>query len=199
MNEKYEYKKRFYDLEQEENWLNEMSEKGLALKEIKRGTFKDIYLFEPCGKKYIYREDYNVDGDLDAITSPYIKFVTETYGCECVCISTKIYFRKPAESGDFPPIYTDSESRIGAEKKQFHLRLVNVLTFVILLNISVLNCVNAFRSDSMLSVWGFVISAAAIPFGGFCVVYFALTARRHYKKIKELENRRNGKGGGDNV
>lgn len=88
-----EYKKRFHDLEKEESWLNEMSEKGLALKEIKMGVFKDIYRFEQCDKKYVYREDYNIEGAMEAITSPYIKFVTETYNCEFVCIANgKIYF-----------------------------------------------------------------------------------------------------------
>ncbi|MDE6709206.1 MAG: DUF2812 domain-containing protein, partial [Oscillospiraceae bacterium] len=108
-----EYKKRFHDLEKEESWLNEMSEKGLALKEIKWGLFKDIYCFEQCDKKYVYREDYNMENAMEAITSPYIKFVTETYNCEFVFISAgKIYFRKAKESGDFPPVYTDLESRI---------------------------------------------------------------------------------------
>ncbi|MDE6131898.1 MAG: DUF2812 domain-containing protein, partial [Oscillospiraceae bacterium] len=107
MNRNLEYKKRFYDMENEESWLNEMSEKGLALKEIKWRVFKDIYRFEPCDKRYVYREDYNMEGALEELTSPYIKFVTETYGCEFVCLANgKVYFRKAAENRDFPPVYT---------------------------------------------------------------------------------------------
>ena len=100
-----EYKKRFHDLEKEENWLNEMSEKGLALKEIKMGVFKDTYRFEQCDKKYVYREDYNMEGAMEAITSPYIKFVTETYNCEFVCLEKgKEYFRNAKQKQDLTPV-----------------------------------------------------------------------------------------------
>lgn len=199
MNEKYEYKKRFFDMESEEKWINEMAEKGLALKEIKGLTVNFLYRFEPCDKKYVYRVDYNTENTLDAITSPYISFVTDTYGCDFVCLAGgKIYFRKAAERGDFPPVYTDLESRIEAEKKLFYQMLVKVMSFIILLNITIFNCVNAFHSDSVLSFWGFIISFAAFAaaaIGVFCVVFFALIALGHRKKIKELKNMRNEKGG----
>lgn len=131
MNDKYEYKKRFFDLEKEERFLNEMSEKGLAFTGIKWGFFADVYCFEPCEKKYVYREDYNIEPAADALTSPYIKFVTETYDCAFVCIANnRIYFRKDAEKGDFPPVYTDLESRIEAEKKQIWKTLSLVILFL---------------------------------------------------------------------
>ena len=191
-----EYKKRFHDLEKEENWLNEMSEKGLALKEIKMGFFKDIYRFEQCDKKYVYREDYNMEGAMEAITSPYIKFVTETYNCEFVCISNgKIYFRKAKDSGDFPPVYTDLDSRIGAEKKLFGKMVSYACGVFIVINISCLNFYNAFNSDTIFGRMGFIYSIIAFPCGIICMVWFIYAALKHSSKIKELNKARDKNGG----
>ncbi|MCM1480609.1 MAG: DUF2812 domain-containing protein, partial [Muribaculaceae bacterium] len=86
MSEKYEYKKRFYDLEKEERWLNEICGDGLVLKKIEWGLFADKYIFEPCDKRYVCRIDYNPEMDvLEEITSPYTMFVTGTYGAEFIC------------------------------------------------------------------------------------------------------------------
>ncbi len=137
MSEKYEYKKRFYDLEKEENWLNEMSEKGLVLKKIEWGFFADKYLFEPCSEKYVCRIDYNPDvlDVLEEITSPYTMFVTGTYEAEFICCANgKLYFRKAADKGEFPPVYTSLESRIIAEKnqiKRYSLILIIALIYAL--------------------------------------------------------------------
>lgn len=191
-----EYKKRFYDLEKEEDWLNEMSEKGLALKEIKWGVFKDIYRFEQCGKKYVYREDYNIEGAMEAITSPYIKFVTETYNCEFVCVGGgKIYFRKAAESGDFPPVYTDLNSRIEAEKKLFGRTVGYACGAFIIININGLNFYNTFNSDTIFGRIGFICSVIAVVCGVICMAWFISAALQRRSKIKELKNLQNEKGG----
>ena len=191
-----EYKKRFHDLEKEESWLNEMSEKGLALKEIKWGIFKDTYRFEQCDKKYVYREDYNIEGALEAVTSPYIKFVTETYNCEFVCIANgKIYFRKAAESGDFPPVYTDLDSRIGAEKKLFGKMVGYACGAFIIININVLNFYNTFNSETIFGRAGFICSIIAIVCGIICMAIFIYAALQHNSKIKELNKARDEKGG----
>lgn len=132
MSEKHEYRKRFYDLEKEESWLNQMCASGLVLKKIEWGVIVDKYVFEPCTKKYVCRIDYNPEMEvLDEITSPYTMFVTGTYEAEFICCANgKLYFRKAEEKGDFPPIYTSLESRIAAEKKQI---LRNIPVFIIML------------------------------------------------------------------
>ena len=132
MSEKHEYRKRFYDLEKEESWLNQMCAGGLVLKKIEWGLFADKYVFEPCTKKYVCRIDYNPEMEvLDEITSPYTMFVTGTYEAEFVCCANgKLYFRKAEEKGNFPPIYTSLESRIAAEKKQIFR---NAPIFIIML------------------------------------------------------------------
>ena len=196
MSEKYEFRKRFHDLEKEESWLNEMSEKGLALKEIKWGLFKDIYCFEQCDKKYVYREDYNMENAMEAITSPYINFVTETYNCEFVCISAgKIYFRKDAEKGDFPPVYTDLESRIGAEKKQFGKMVGFACGAFVIINSCGLNFYNTFNSDTVFGRIGFICSTIAIVCGVICMAMFISAALQHRGKINELNNVRDENGG----
>lgn len=196
MKENLEYKKRFRDLEKEEKWLNEMSEKGLTLKNIKRGFFADKYIFENCEKKYTYREDYNIDDALEELTSPYIKFVTETYGCEFVCIANgKVYFRKAADKGDFPPVYTDINSRIEAEKKIFGKMIGYACGSVPIICICGLNLYNTFNSDTVFGRMGFIFSIIAIVCAVFDSVCFFTAAVQRYKKIKELENNRDENGG----
>lgn len=196
MNENLEYKKRFHDLEKEEEWLNEMSEKGLALKNIQWGFFADKYIFEHCDKKYTYREDYNIDDALEELTSPYIKFVTETYGCEFVCIANgKVYFRKSADKGDFPPVYTDINSRIVAEKKMFGKMVGYACGAVPIMCICGLNLYNTFNSDTVFGRMGFIFSIIAIVCAVFDAVWFFTAAVQRYKKIKELENNRDENGG----
>ncbi|MDE5742646.1 MAG: DUF2812 domain-containing protein [Oscillospiraceae bacterium] len=196
MNRNLEYKKRFYDMENEESWLNEMSEKGLALKEIKWRVFKDIYRFEPCDKRYVYREDYNMEGALEELTSPYIKFVTETYGCEFVCLANgKVYFRKAAENGDFPPVYTDLNSRIEAEKKFFWKTVSCSFCAFPIMCICGLNIYNTFDSDTVFGRMGFVFSIIALFCAVIDVVWFIPAALQKRKKIKELEKILDEKGG----
>ena len=136
MSEKHEYRKRFYDLEKEESWLNQMCAGGLVLKKIEWGVFADKYVFEPCAKKYVCRIDYNPEMEvLDEITSPYTMFVTGTYEAEFICCAnSKLYFRKAEEKGDFPPIYTSLESRIAAEKKRFRGAL-SLLIFILIVSV----------------------------------------------------------------
>lgn len=196
MKEMLEYKKRFYDLEEEESWLNEMSQKGLALKEIKQRTFKDIYSFEQCEKRYVYREDYNVDNALEELTSPYIKFVTETYGCEFICIANgKVYFRKGADKGDFLPVYTDIESRIEAEKKITAKLTGYACTLIPIAPICGFNIYNAHNSETVFGRVGFVVSMIALVSAFICAAWFIPIAMKHRKKIKELENNRGENGG----
>lgn len=189
MSEKYIYKKRFHDLEKEENWLNEMAEKGLALKSITGGLYRLAYRFEPCDKKYVYRVDYNPEMPvLEEITSPYVMFVTSAYAAEYVCCAiNNVYFRKAADSGDFPPIYTDLDSRIAAEKKQLW-RTLPVLLLFLLDFFYIGSDVVGERDLGRLS---FIMTC--ISFIG--LLYCLLMSCRHVRKISELKKRRDGKGG----
>lgn len=189
MNNKYEYKKIFADLESEEKWLTEMSEKGFALKGI-RGAFLGYkYSFEPMRKKYVYRVDYNYEGPvLEEITSPYVMFVTGTYGAEYVlCSHGRVYFRKAADEGNFPPIYTTSESRLAAEKK----KLAQYIAFALCLFLSTLWGTDGFGIFIRLSFASphFWLQAVAALIFSICFVYCIKSAYIHYKKIKEIKNK----------
>ena len=188
MAEKYEYKKRFYDLEKEEQWLNEMSEKGLALKSVANGIFRDTYSFEPCDKKYIYREDYNSEMEvLDEITSPYTMFVTGTYEAEFICCANgRLYFRKAEEKGDFPPIYTSLDSRIAAEKKWFLKYLILTLTCIFTEIYFGYGYYGVMMLRKGITIAGICFLLAAI-FNMYLIVHCAVRAFNHYKKIKELK------------
>ncbi|MBD5141858.1 MAG: DUF2812 domain-containing protein [Ruminococcus sp.] len=188
MSEKHEYRKRFYDLEKEESWLNQMCAGGLVLKKIEWGVLADKYVFEPCAKKYVCRIDYNPEMEvLDEITSPYTMFVTGTYEAEFVCCANgKIYFRKAAEKGDFPPIYTSPDSRISAEKKWFLKYLILTLTCIFTEIYFGYGYYGVMMLRKGITIAGICFLLAAI-FNMYLIVHCAVRAFNHYKKIKELK------------
>lgn len=189
MNDKYEYKKNFSDLESEEKWLTEMSEKGFALKDVRGAFLCYKYSFEPCGRKYVYRVDYNNEGPvLEEITSQYVMFVTGTYGAEYVlCRHGKLYFRKAADEGDLPPIYTSPESRLAAEKK----KLAQYIAFAFCLFLSALWGMDGFGLFMRLSFYSpyFWLQALAALIFLVCFACCLKGAYTHYKKIKEIKNK----------
>lgn len=188
MSEKTEYKKSFSDLESEEKWLNEMSEKGFAMKSVSGAFLKNKYGFEKSEKSYTYRVDYSPDGAvMEEITSPYVMFVKDTYGAEYVCCSGgKVYFRKAVSEEDFPPVYTTSESRLNIEKRMFW-------QFLLLTLAAVLeevwfkwgyNSIQLFGGGHIAEGALFLL-AALFNFG--LIAYCIYSARRHYKKIAEIK------------
>lgn len=182
MSEKNVYRKRFYDLEKEENWLNEMCAGGLVLKKVEWGVFTDKYIFEPCSERYVCRIDYNPEMEvLDEITSPYTMFVTGTYEAEFICCANgKLYFRKAADKGDFPPIYTSLESRIAAEKKQL---LQNIPVLIILI-------IDAFYIFTLVIGDNFSmrkLSDICFAICTLCCIPILATIIRHALKIRSLK------------
>lgn len=115
------YKKHFFDMDKEEQWLNEMADKGMVLTKIGGGFFVQKYYFEKSDTAYTYRVDYSRDGAvMEEITAPYVMFVTSSCDAEYVCWSDgKVYFRRAKEKGDFAKLYSDPKSRYDAEKRQF--------------------------------------------------------------------------------
>jgi len=103
----------YWDKDEEEKWLNEMSEKGWALKKF----FLGLYTFEKCEKgEYCYRIDLmkNLVNFKESIE--YIKFVEET-GAEYVASWGRwVFFRKNVSKGKFD-LYTDIESKINSYKE----------------------------------------------------------------------------------
>lgn len=188
MNDKLEYKKRFYDLEKEESWLNEMSEKGLLLKSVKYGFFKDTYIFDQCEKKYIFRLDYTKDGVVfEEFTSPYVMFVTSTYKADYVCyLNGKVYFRKSAESGEFPPIYTDPESRLSAETKRFgYCTSLALLCFSSAVYIFVGTNVPSAVKEGDLAAITYSLIMSGMWLSAFIPCF--IRSCKHYKKMQDIK------------
>ncbi|PRR82035.1 DUF2812 domain-containing protein [Clostridium vincentii] len=102
-----------WDFEKEENWLNEMSVKGLQLVAV--GFCK--YVFEETIEgEYAYKLELleNVPSNAESIS--YISFLEET-GVEYIgSLMRWAYFRKKVAYGDFE-IYSDIDSKIKHYKR----------------------------------------------------------------------------------
>lgn len=105
---KHKVFKLFVDYEKEEQWLNEMSAKGLQLSSYYFGQ----YVFEDGQPgEYTYRLEMMKSHPRGGEGLAYIRFMEEA-GVECVDTFWKwVYFRKKTSDGPFD-LYTDIESRI---------------------------------------------------------------------------------------
>lgn len=103
--------KLYYDKDEEENWLKEMSLKGWAFKKF----FLGVYTFEPCEPgEYNYQIDLldNWSGDKDNYSS-----FMEDAGVEVIGQWWRwVYLKKKAIDGPFE-MYTDVESKIAQYKR----------------------------------------------------------------------------------
>jgi len=110
---KHTIRKAFWNYEKEEQWLNEMAVKGMALTDYSWCR----YVFEETGgHKYIYRIELLANLPTHPESLNYIRFLEEN-GIECVASYMRwIYLRKNAADGEFE-LYTDIESKIKHYKK----------------------------------------------------------------------------------
>ena len=105
---KYIVRKAYWDFEKEEQWLNEMSAKGMAFTDYSwcRYVFTDT-----PDNQYIYRIELLENLPTHAESIAYLRFLEEN-GVECVATYMRwVYLRKPASEGPFD-IYTDIDSKI---------------------------------------------------------------------------------------
>lgn len=114
---KHIIRKSFWDYENEEKWINEMSAKGMALTDY---SWRRYVFEETPNNQYIYRLELleNVPTHPESIA--YLKFLEEN-GIECVTSYMRwVYLRKKATEGSFD-IYTDIDSKIR------HFKRINTL------------------------------------------------------------------------
>lgn len=113
--------------EQEENWLNEMSNNGLQLKKVGFG----YYVFEdgPAGE-YQYKIELLPNSPTNAQSLSYIGFLRDM-GIECVATYLRwVYFRKKADGAPFV-LYSDIPSNIRHYERVLSLcRLLCVLNVI---------------------------------------------------------------------
>jgi hypothetical protein len=110
---KHIIRKAYWNYEKEENWINEMSTKGLALTDYSWCR----YVFEETSNgEYTYRIELLENWPTHPESLQYIKFLEEN-GVECVATYMRwIYLRKKSNEGEFD-IYSDIESKIKHYKK----------------------------------------------------------------------------------
>jgi hypothetical protein len=110
-------RKIYYDYEKEENWLNEMSAKGMALTNY---SWCKYVFTETPSNEYIYRLELLENLPTHSKSIEYIKFLEET-GVECIATYMRwLYLRKKSSEGAFD-IYSDIESKIK------HYNRINVI------------------------------------------------------------------------
>lgn len=115
------FKNFFLPIEKEESWLNDMSKKGYALKEISNG----YYLFEACTpSKFIYRMEFLKQGVSQEEKNNYLAFMKEL-NVEYVASTNRWhYFRRDAGLGAFE-IYSDIDSQIE------HYQRINFIWYIL--------------------------------------------------------------------
>lgn len=134
----------YFDKDEETKWLNEMSEKGWAMKKF----FAGCYFFEQCEKgKYIYQVDFG--NRLFAVSDEYKEFMQEM-GVEIVQTwGYWVILRKLATEGNFE-LYTDVESSIEHYKKIRNMfKMVTIIEFLCM-------CMEIIVGIVDNNIWGFV-------------------------------------------
>ena len=105
--------KIFWDYEKEENWLNEMSAKGLALVDY----FLIRYVFSDSAPgEYIYRIELLKERGSRPESKKYIAFMEESGAEHIASYMWWAYFRRRASEGRFD-IYSDIDSKIAYYKR----------------------------------------------------------------------------------
>lgn len=161
-----------WNYDKEEQWLNEMSAKGLAL--VSAGFFR--YEFEDCKPdEYIVRLELLKHSKSHPESENYIDFVEST-GAEYVgAFNRWVYFRKKSEDGSFE-LYSDNGSKI----RQIKL-IIRTILLISLLNVFIGfdNVFMAISLESPKNFAGFI--NLALGFAGL------LGTWRLWKKKKRIE------------
>ena len=169
--------KAFIDYEKEEDWLNSMSAKGLALTDY----FFFRYAFEDSRPgEYIYRIELLDNPPGHAESRAYLDFMAEN-GVEHVTSWIRwVYFRKRASGGPFD-IYSDIDSRITHYKRILTLWLPLMCMDLMLGLINFSNGVDSLFGNENYGIYNLVIGVVLIALAAVIFFYgnsFRLKIRR---------------------
>lgn len=171
-------RKAFFDYEKEAKYLNEMSEKGLAL--VNYTWCK--YVFEDAPKgEYIYRIELLENPVNHPNSQNYIRFMEET-GVEFITSYNRwAYFRKKADEGAFD-IYSDIDS------KMKHYKRVRIFFLILMAFNFIIGVQNFFYGnfETTMGILPINIYAAIVSFavGTFFLIFLVIPLSR---KIMLLE------------
>lgn len=173
-------RKIYYNYEEEEKWLNEMSAKGLSL--IHYSWCK--YTFEETlPNEYTYRIQLLENSPTHAESISYIKFLEET-GVEYVAHYMRwIYLRKKSSEGAFD-IFTDIDSKISHYTRiNIIWNAVMILEFLAFLLNIISGLINVISSNK---IGMFNLFSACIVFLlGILFLYLGSQNRLKIKKLKK--------------
>ena len=130
-------KRRYYDIMENEEWLNEMVQDGHAMNDCSAGLFTDVFSFEKCELgEYIFRV-LMLDNNIKHLESiRYLRFLCES-GVEHVGNNgNAVYLRKKADSNPFD-IFTDRSSRLKYHSKMVRLYAWSLLAYPAVLAIAI--------------------------------------------------------------
>ena len=180
---KYVILKAIWNYEKEEQWLNEMSAKGLAFTDYSwcRYVFTDA----PAGQ-YIYRIELLENMPTHPESQSYLRFLEES-GVEFVSSYMRwVYLRKPASDGAFD-LYTDLDSKIK------HYQRINLMWTILMitefiagacnLGIGIIN-LNMNEHLGNFSYGNLIIGAVASALG-FLFLVLCVPLHRKIKKLKQ--------------
>ena len=162
-----------WEAEKEEQWLNEMSAKGLGLAAVGYARYE----FEEClPGEYQYRLEFLEHFPSHPESVQYIKFIEETGAEQIGSITRWVYFRKKATDGPFD-LFSDNASRIK------HLnRIIALLLPINIFNIYI-GCFNIFLAITLDSPanYGGIINILI----GVLIFFGIFKLWRQRKKLKE--------------
>jgi len=137
-------RKAYFDFENEEKWLNEMSAKGFALMDYTWCR----YVFSDCQPgEYIYRLELLENLPNHPVSQKYLRFLEES-GVEHIASYMRwVFLRRKASDGAFD-IYSDADSRVKHYKRiiMLNLFILPITTLSGLLN--VLTGIGAWHSNA---------------------------------------------------
>ncbi len=176
-------RKIFIDFEKEEEWLNDMAAKGLALTEFSWAR----YVFEESGKgEYIYRIELLEDGIKGAKSVEYLQFMEEA-GAERVPMNKGqvsynkwVIFRRRASEGPFI-IYSDTDSKIKHYRRIHRLWIsLALMEFIIgFMNVGLMALDNVSIVSNINLVTGLLLLVLGAAF-----LLFSLPVHQKIKKLQ---------------
>lgn len=168
-----------WEFEKEEQWLNEMAAKGLALV----GVGYCRYDFEPCEPgEYTFKLEMLDNPPSHPESQTYIRFIEETGAEQIGSMLRWVYFRKKADGQPFD-LFSDNESRVK------HLnRILFLLGLFGWLNLGcvIYNLWCVFYWDSVINLVCIVNLLVCIPiFLGYLKIYKMKEKLRQEQMIYE--------------
>lgn len=172
-----------WSLDKEEQWLNEMAEKGLCL--VSAGFFR--YEFQECYPgEYIIRNDY-LEHDSDHPKSvEYIRFFEETGAEHIATRGAFVYFRKRRSLDGSFELYSDKTSRI-----KYYNRVLKQIGFSAAVELffgikNILQCIFITDGMGVTHILNFTLGAVATVLG-ICFVSGYIKFCKKRKALKEQQ------------